>query len=127
VESLNLKQNAFSIVPQIIYNVYNADLLKVFVDLGYSVNITSYQATYISTVYQNGKPVSSTSKSGSPPDALKDNYSAFLLKAGLVLHKRFEIYGAYSPGAEITNSLTYSTNLTSYQVGVNYFFGKVAH
>jgi hypothetical protein len=97
------------------------------VDLGYSVNLVSYQATYISTVYQNGNPISSTSKKGSPPDDLKDNYSTFQFKAGAVLNKRFEIYGAYFPGAQITNSLVYTTSLTSFQVGVNYFFGKVAH
>jgi hypothetical protein len=127
VESIQLKQNVLFITPQLIYNIYNADLLKLFVNLGYSVNLTSYQATYISTVYQNGKPVGSTSKNGTPPPDLKDNYSSFQFKAGLLLYKRFEIYGAYSPGAQITNAISYTTNLTSYQVGLNYFFGRVAH
>jgi hypothetical protein len=77
------------------------------------------------TVYQNGAPISTTSSKGNPSDAnLKSYYSALQFKAGVLISKKIEIYGACFPAADITNSLNYTSNLYSFQVGLNYFFGK---
>lgn len=128
VTSLKLKQNVIFITPQIIYNIYNANSLKVFLDLGYSFNVVSYQSVYITTEYLFGKPVSSSSQTDNTNSGnFKGNYSAVQLKAGVVFGKRIEIYGAWFTGAEITNSLNYTTNLSSYQLGLNLFIGKIVH
>jgi hypothetical protein len=121
---IKIKQNVIFITPQVVYNIYNAAMLKIFIDLGYSVNILSYPKDEVTT-NQNGQAIAKTNLN-QIPDA-KNNYSAFQFKAGVVVSKRFEIYGAYEPGAQITDSYVYSTNLSSYTVGLNYFLGRVAH
>jgi len=121
---IKINQSVIFLTPQVIYNIYNAAMLKVFVDVGYSVNLVSY-SKYDVTTSQGGQVLSKTN-SNQPPDA-KNNYSTFQFKAGVVVSKRFEIYGAYLPGAQITDSFIYDTNLSSYVVGLNYFLGRVAH
>lgn len=121
---IKIKQNVLFMTPQVIYNIYNAAMLKVFVDVGYSVNIVSYPKTEITST-QDGQVVSKTSSN--QLDDTKGNYAAFQFKAGVVINKRFEIYGAYLPGAQITDVYNYNTSLSSYAVGLNYFLGRVAH
>ena len=123
INSIKFKQNVLFITPQVIYNIYNAAMLKVFVDAGYSINILSYPSNEV-TVVTNGKTTNYIIKDF--PES-KGEYSTFQFKAGVVINRRFEIYGAYFPGAEITDSLIYTTSLSSYQFGINYFIGKVAH
>jgi hypothetical protein len=121
LNSIRVKQNVISITPQIIYNIYNGEGLKVFVDLGYCLNIMSYppnQFTQSGGSITTGYNIIFDSKS---------NYSAFQLKAGVVIAKRFEIYGAYFPKANLSGALDYSNDITSYQAGLNYYFGKAAH
>ncbi|TFF37310.1 hypothetical protein [Mucilaginibacter psychrotolerans] len=117
---IKLKQNVISITPQIIYNVYNAETLKLFVDLGYGVNVVSYNTTKVTVVVQ-GKPTSSTSKIKNSSD-LNGSYTTFQFKVGGVINKHLEVYGSYFPNAEITKSANYSTSLNSYQLGLNYCF-----
>ncbi len=123
VGSLKLKQNSFSITPQVIYNIYNAPKLKVFIDLGYAVNVTSYPVNDLS-ILRGGMPIGVVYAD----DAyLKSLHPVIQLKAGVVLNKRFEIYGAYFSNGEITASTGMTMNVTSYQFGLNYFWSKVAH
>ena len=117
---IKLKQNVIAITPQAIYNIYNADKLKLFIDVGYSVNAVSYSTTKI-TVVQKGQPASSTSKVKTDGD-LNGSYTTFQFKAGALLNKHLEIYYSYFPNAEITKSATYSTSLKSTQFGLTYIF-----
>ena len=124
VGQIKIKQSLLGITPQVIYNIYNAAAIKVFVDGGAAFNITSYPTReYVSL------------KSGQPIDApytlgrgyFKSMYVAVQFKAGVVVSKRFEIYGAFYPGTDISNSDGQFLKVTSYQAGLNYFIGKVAH
>jgi hypothetical protein len=122
--SESYKMNAIFITPQVIYNIYNLAALKVFLDLGYSVNLVSFPNATIVTK-QSGTTLYTSTTQGL--DANKGNYSTFMFKAGAVVSKRVELYAAYYLGATVTDSFAYNTNLTSVQVGLNYFIGKVAH
>jgi hypothetical protein len=121
--SESYKMNAIFITPQIIYNIYNLAALKIFIDAGYSFNLISFPNATIVTK-QSGVTLYTTTTQGL--DANKGNYTTFMFKAGAVISKRFELYAAYYLGAAVTDSFAYNTNLTSFQVGVNYFIGKVA-
>lgn len=117
---IELKQNVISITPQVIYNIYNAENLKVFLNLGYSVNVVSYSTRKVTVVVQ-GQPTSNTTKIKNSGD-LNGSYTTFQFKVGTVLNKHIEIYGSYFPNAEITKSASYTTSLNSYQFGINYIF-----
>ncbi|MEO6849210.1 MAG: hypothetical protein ABI203_04305 [Mucilaginibacter sp.] len=104
---VKITQNAISITPQAIYNIYNGVDLKVFVDLGLELNFVSYPTNSGLTT--------------------KPEYESFQYKAGVVISKRLEIYGSYYPASNISDITTGDNdNLATYQVGVNYFFGKGA-
>jgi hypothetical protein len=122
--SESYKMGVFYITPQVIYNIYNEAMLKVFIDAGYSINILSYPAATIVTT-RGGEVIATEPANGL--DANRGNSSSFTFKGGVVISKRFEIYAEYFVGAQVTDSFDYNTNLTSYQVGVNYFIGKVAN
>jgi hypothetical protein len=122
--SESYKMGVFYITPQVIYNIYNEAMLKVFIDAGYSINILSYPAASLVTT-RGGEVIATETVNGL--GANRGNTSNFTFKGGVVISKRFEIYAEYFVGAQVTNSFDYNTNLSSYQVGVNYFIGKVAN
>jgi hypothetical protein len=119
--TIKVKQDEVFFTPQVLYNVFNAKSIKVFLNLGYALNFLSYPDNQ-GTTFKNGKPVSA----GTTNVALdsQGDYAAFQLKAGVVLIKRFEIYAAYLQYADISNYANYSNTLSSYQFGINYLFGK---
>ena len=121
ISYIKIKQNVVYITPQVIYNIYNTDALKIFVDLGYSVNLLSYPSTQVTTYNNEGLVSSKQSKQFS---ASRGYYGASQFKVGLVLSRMLEIYAAYYPSANISNTINYSINLASYQAGINYYFGS---
>jgi len=120
--SIKVQQGIFFITPQVIYNIYNADRFKVFVNAGFSINLLSYPKNQVTT-YQYGHTIATDRFEALESES---GYSSLQFKAGVVLSKRFEIYAAWFPDANLGNTYTYSQILTSYQVGLNYFLGKGA-
>lgn len=118
--TIKLKQNVLAITPQVIYNFYNRDNFKLFVNAGYAANIVSYKTTK-EAVLVKGKPASGSTTTTNNGD-LDNTYTSFQYKAGAVLKKKFEIYAAFYPSGTVTRSLVYAANLKSYQFGVNYLF-----
>jgi len=118
--SVNFTQYNSSITPQIIFNIYNKEQLKAFIGVGAAFNFSAYnQYRYI------------TNYGGSIPDYIQNNYPAFdkfwlsfPIKAGITLNNKIEINICYIPSASLTNDNIDSGNVTSYQLGVNYLFGK---
>lgn len=120
---INTIKDVIFLTPQVVYNIYNTNNFKVFLDLGYSINILSNVKNEVTT-YQYGQPITPTQNYEAMYS--KGYYCTFQFKAGVVVNKRFEIYGSYFPSADIANSVTYSTSLISYQLGLNYFLGKAS-
>lgn len=116
---INVKQNTLFIIPQVIYNIYNTEKLKVFAGVGYSLNELSYSNNAV-TAYQGGKIISSPSE-GNNFDS-KGEYSSFQFKSGILLNRKFEISAAYCPSANLSNSLEYTNSQTNYQLLLNYIF-----
>lgn len=113
-----LKQLTIGVAPQVIYNIYNTSALKIFADVGVSINISSYPTNiYSDSDAIHPKPVSGYI-------LMKQAWITIPLKAGVVVSSRVEIYGTYFPSSAISNETTNAISLNSYQVGFNYLFGK---
>jgi hypothetical protein len=119
--SLDLKQYNTAITPQFIYNIYNKEQFKAFIDFGISINLASYSHYQLITKYD------------SFPTNTQDNYPEFEniymttpIKAGVAANKKFEVYVCYIPPVSITGRSAYAfrSNITSYQAGLNYLFGS---
>ncbi|MEO7215334.1 hypothetical protein [Mucilaginibacter sp.] len=120
--NLKLRENVISLTPQLVYNFYNTAALKVFADLGYSLNILSLSKNEVSKI-RGGSPITTVT---TPDNLIAKDYASFQFKTGIVLNKRLEIYGAYYNSVDATRLADMATKLSSYQVGFNYFFGRVS-
>jgi len=116
--TLNYSQFTIAASPEIIYNLYNTDKLKGFIGAGFSFNNAFYNnyktvtnLSNISTLVQNKYP-----------DFL-NTFVSFPLKAGVLLNKKIEVYGAYSFPVQVTQYTDFSSSAKSYQIGFNYLFG----
>jgi len=119
---IKIKENVVSVMPQIVFNIYNSSPLKVFVDFGYTINSLP-GSTIKFDMIQDAKTINSTQESISNSE-YKNEYSSFQIKAGVVINKQLELYGSYYPSVVTTNSVYYEADLTAYQIGLNYLFGK---
>lgn len=106
-------------MPQVVYNFYSTDNLKLFIDLGFSANFSAYNNYDYVTTYSDN----STSVRNKFPE-FEHFYFSLPLKAGVLLNKHFEIYGSYSLPSSTTNYSEFSAGLSAYQAGINYMFGK---
>jgi len=113
-------QVTVSFLPQLIYNIYNKEHLKVFLGGGAGVNLSGYT---------NNKEITKSffrqevTVEENKTDLEKINFS-IPLSAGVVLHKKIEILAGYNFSSSITNYQNFSINIQRYKIGVNYLFGK---
>jgi hypothetical protein len=121
--SLNFKQYNTTITPQLVYNIYNKEKLKVFVDLGAAINFSSYSRHQYKITYDLFAPRIENQY----PEFYKV-WVAFPVKAGIALNRRFEVYFSYMPSAtnavgDLRDPEGFSVAHTAYFTGFNYFFG----
>jgi len=117
---LKMEQYTVSVAPQIYYNIYNGQKLKVFAGGGLSLNFSTYPTRYYITL--GGIDVTPI-RQNNFPDYYKF-WESVLLKAGITINNRIEIYAGYVPPTTITNNyLAFDGRVTSYQAGVNFLFG----
>lgn len=116
-ETLSFKQYNTSLTPQLVYNVYNKDKFKMFIDAGFALNVAMYNDYKTITLYE------------SFPTVVQDRYPefektyfSFPLKAGLVANQSLEIYIGYTPPASITQFVYDKNAISVYQAGLNYLF-----
>jgi len=113
-------QVTINFTPQVIYNFYNTNRLKIFAGGGLGLNFSTYsnnkRTAYDS--YRNENTVTDNAV-----EMEKFNFS-LPFTAGVVIHKRVEISAGYAFSSSITNYAGYSINIQRYRMGVNYLFGK---
>lgn len=117
---LKVTQYTASFIPQIYYNFYSTQRLKVFAGGGLAVNFSTYPTRYTVTVQGiHPAPV----KQDNFPD-YHTLWESLVLKAGVVLNNHVEIYAGYSPPTTITDDyVEFAGNLVTYQAGINFLFG----
>ena len=117
---LKMTQFTLSITPQLYYNFYNSTNLKVFAAAGLPFNFSGYPTRYYTTL---GGIYASPVKENDFPDYHKI-WEAGVIKAGIVLNEKIEIYAGYSPSTTLTDNYTqFSGTLVSCEAGINYLFG----
>jgi len=116
--TLNYSQFTISATPEIIYNIYNTVKLKAFAGAGFSFNNAFYNNYKTVTNFSN----ISTLVQNKYPDLL-NTFVSFPLKAGILLNKKIEVYGAYAFPVQLTQYTDFSSSVKSYQIGFNYLFG----
>ncbi len=116
---VNFTQYNITLTPQVIYKFYNTANFRAFVGGGISVNFSTYNRYQLVSKYSGF------------PDRVTNNYPefektwiSFPIKIGVVMKSNFEFSFCYVPYTVITNDVDFSGAITSYQLGVNYFFGK---
>jgi hypothetical protein len=116
--SLDFKQHTATLTPQLIYNLYSTNKLKVFVDGGFALNFSSYNKYYYMMNFGNG---ASVRKTGNYPEFEKF-WVGFPVKAGVVISNTIEIYASHSFPTPITQVMGAGAADSYYQAGVNYLF-----
>jgi len=115
--NLDLKKFTAAFVPQVIYNFYSTENLRIFINGGLSFNFSSRNEYYYWLNFNN---VSSQTQPNFPE--LTKYYNAARLKAGLIVKNIIEIYANHEFSAPVTPSGNYSASISFYQAGVNYLF-----
>ncbi|HVV56259.1 MAG TPA: hypothetical protein VHC47_13080 [Mucilaginibacter sp.] len=117
--SSSLTQYTLSAAPQMLFNFYNTDNLKVFIDGGLSFNFSHYSNYGFTYNYGNFGNVSFKNY---PP--LAKVWVSIPLKAGVVINKKIEIFGGYVPLTNLSTIPDSPVTITTHRVGLNYFFGS---
>lgn len=113
-------QLSVAATPQVIYNFYNSNRIKVFGGIGFSLNLSSYSNNE-TAVYNPFKMRMDVTKDFVDMQNFNFSYQGTV---GVVLNKKIEISLGYIGPAAITNYAYYSVVMQRYKVGVNYLFGK---
>lgn len=112
-------QHNYSISPQVIYNLYNSDRFKFFINAGASFNISSYNAYSFSQSFTN----SVTQVTNEFPLFVK-HWISVPFKTGIVVDRKIELYAGYTLQTILTDNYNAFTAKTStLEIGVNYLFG----
>jgi len=124
-DQLTFNQFTVTVTPQLVFNAFNKPNFKAYLAAGAQINFTNYN-NYKHDIqdYLNGVQLGDFHNTN---NYLRKTYPTAILKAGAVVSKRFDIYVAYSTQAKLTNFTSrgsYSFNVDSYRIGVNYLFGK---
>ncbi|NRF39895.1 outer membrane beta-barrel protein [Pedobacter foliorum] len=120
VQRHSFDQLSVAATPQVIYNFYNSNRIKVFGGIGFSLNLSSYSNNE-TAVYNPFKMRMDVTKDFVDMQNFNFSYQG---TAGVVLNKKIEISLGYIGSAAITNYTFYSVTMQRYKVGVNYLFGK---
>jgi hypothetical protein len=102
-------QYTTSLTPQLLFNVYNTDKLKFYIDGGVTLNLSSYTYNNAAEVAQNSLQLNSF-------------WAYFPFQAGVVFNKKAEVYFTYSTGASFSNYTDFSVSNQYMSLGFKYLF-----
>jgi len=109
---------SIDVIPQVIYNFYNTDKLKLFIGVGATLNFANFSNEHYGP--KDNNPAYN--------DAI-DNVFYFnkfdntaLLKAGVQVGKRWSVYGNYYLGISTTKAGYFDLTSNVTQVGLTYSF-----
>ncbi len=108
-----------SFAPQIIYNFYNAENLKVYGGLGIALCYFKFSNSYLGSQKQ---PNSATDIEENDPYYFNKVDDTFILKAGVQIHRNWGIFAQYMTSVLDTKGGYFGMNSTVEQVGINYYF-----
>lgn len=109
--------------PSMLYHIYNADKIKVFVTGGLGLNYSKY-SNMANYRYQKNILTGELRKFDQGPLELNSFHLTFPITAGVVLNKKIELLAGYSVPTTMTNYVYYGVERQRFRLGFNYLFGK---
>lgn len=106
-----VNQNTISFNPNVLYNIYNAERFKFYVEAGVSANFSNYS----NISYYNGQ-YKTLQNDGT---IYAGNWFSFPLEAGVTLNKKFGLFVNYTPPTPISGAYY---NYYSTKLGFSYTF-----
>jgi len=109
----------FSISPQIIYNFYNAENLKIFAGVGVTFSKYSFSNAYFGS---QSEPNTASDISANNLFYFHKSDDTFLFKIGLQIYKNWGIFGQYSSGVAVDEGGYFAMSSKAARFGINYYF-----
>jgi hypothetical protein len=116
----SFNQYNFAFTPQILFNIYNEDNFKFYLDGGFAVNFSTYSNNMLVAI-ANSKGAANTVNN---PYTLEGSWINIPFQAGVVLNKKVEFYVSYSLASPITTYVGFHISDQFSSLGVKYLFGK---
>ncbi|HEY4322453.1 MAG TPA: hypothetical protein VGN20_00665 [Mucilaginibacter sp.] len=107
-------QYTLSLSPQVLYNIYNSNSFKFYLECGVSANFSKYSDEKLYNGLYN------TTTYGYTPFSTK--WISIPLSAGITLKNRVGIFATYTPPVTISDDGNYT--YSSIRFGVSYTFGR---
>lgn len=120
-DNLSFDQFTFGITPQIIYNIYNRDNFKVYIDGGVALNFSTY-----GTMELSGQAVAPADSPNVhlPSFSLSHFWVGVPFQTGVVINKRWEASFCFTPYSKIVPTTSEKLSNESFGVGIKFFLGK---
>ena len=120
-DHLSFKQYTAILSPQLIYNIYNQDRFKFYLNGGFQFHFSALANNrYVGVNIVNGV------RGGGTDVALR--YKEMMINAtagaGVEIAKKINIYVKYGTPAAVTDYGGFGLNIVTYRAGVNYLFAK---
>ncbi|HZX59874.1 MAG TPA: hypothetical protein VFE54_14155 [Mucilaginibacter sp.] len=109
---------AFTIMPQVIFNFYNTENLKIFGGLGAAISFFKYT----NSSYGPQQPNAAYQGTADNPYFFNNFDSGLVVKAGIKFNKRWAVFGSYFSNVAVTQAGYFSLTSSCKQIGLNYFF-----
>jgi hypothetical protein len=113
---LAFNQFTATITPQFIFNIYNSDRLKVYVDAGAALHFSGYSNTGFTNA------TTGANDPNEPGFEFSSFWVGLPLQTGVVINKKFEVFIASSLNAKFTSNTYDFIDNRSTGVGVKYLF-----
>ena len=115
----SFNQYTATITPQLLFNVYNKDDFKVYIDGGAALNLSAYSNNKF-TPYNTNSGTIQVPK----PYVLKSSWVSFPLQAGVTLNKKIEFSFTYVAYAAFTNYSSFFAANRSICIGAKLYLDK---
>jgi len=110
----SIKQLNISVNPQILYNVYNTDNFKFYLDAGVTLNYSKYS----DNKFYNGTSFIDNSENN---NIYSNAWLSIPFSAGMILNKNINVFVTYTLPTFISNN---DDKYYSTQLGIAYIFGR---
>ena len=118
----DVAQLTASVTPQVIYNLYNRDNLKLYLGGGYAFNFSNYSKNIYRRKYIDPTIDLETLYETDNYMVLTSSWSTYMLRAGVVLNRKYELSAMYLAPSPITKYANYEVATGTFNVGINYLF-----
>jgi outer membrane protein W len=112
----SIKQRTFTVLPQVIYNFYNSENIKIYAGVGVGINLSTYKTTESTTINAYTVNYNNLFKFDS-------DWINIPLEAGVVVNKRLDIMARYVLPSEYVSGDDH-VRVTSFGVGAHWLLGK---